>query len=187
MKKIMIALAIAAFAVVSQGAYVKWSASNVFAGNTTDRYSGTAYLFDSSVTSQQALFDAFAAAVAADTTFDIASMAIDSQTVSANGAITSKTSTYGNAVTSYQFYFAIVDGDNMYLSNLKNVTTSGSETTATAVGFGSQNSSSAGTFSSVAAAEGFQGAGYWSAAPEPTSGLLLLLGMAGLALRRKQA
>ena len=183
MKKIMIALAIAAFAVVSQGASVKWSASNVYAGNTTDKYSGTAYLFDNAVTSQAQLFELFAA----DTSFDIASMAIDSQTVSASGAISAKTSTYGDAATSYQFYFAIVDGDNMYLSNLKGVTTSGSETTATGVAFGSQNSSSAGTFSSVAAAEGFQGAGYWSAAPEPTSGLLLLLGMAGLALRRKQA
>ena len=187
MKKIMIALAIAAFAVVSQGASVKWSGSNVFAGNTTDKYSGTAYLFDSAVTSQQALFDAFAAAVAADTTFDIASMAIDSQTVSASGAISAKTSTYGDPTTQYSFYFAIVDGDNMYLSNVKTITTSASATTSTSVTFGSQNSSSAGTFSSVAAAEGFQGAGYWSAAPEPTSGLLLLLGMAGLALRRKQA
>ena len=29
--------------------------------------------------------------------------------------------------------------------------------------------------------------GKWSAVPEPTSGLLLLLGMAGLALKRKRA
>ena len=29
-------------------------------------------------------------------------------------------------------------------------------------------------------------AGAWQSVPEPTSGLLLLLGMAGLALRRKQ-
>ena len=39
------------------------------------------------------------------------------------------------------------------------------------------------------ASEGYAGAGWYTAAaaPEPTSGLLLLLGMAGLALRRKQA
>ena len=33
----------------------------------------------------------------------------------------------------------------------------------------------------------FEGNGTWSAVPEPTSGLLMLLGMAGLALRRKRA
>ena len=32
-----------------------------------------------------------------------------------------------------------------------------------------------------------QNAGNWAAVPEPTSGLLLLLGMAGLALKRKRA
>ena len=33
----------------------------------------------------------------------------------------------------------------------------------------------------------FEGNGTWTAVPEPTSGLLMLLGMAGLALRRKRA
>ena len=182
MKKIMIALAVAAFAVVSQGAIIKWSASNIFAGNSTDKYTGTAYLFDAGVTSQEALFATFTA----DTSFDIASLAIDSQAVGSTGGIAAKSSEYGDATTAYNFYFAIVDGDNMYLSNLKSVTTSGSATAPTTTAFGTQNNSTT-TFSSVAPAKGFQGAGHWSAVPEPTSGLLLLLGMAGLALRRKQA
>ena len=48
------------------------------------------------------------------------------------------------------------------------------------------DASEAGIFN---ASEGYSAAGWYSAAavPEPTSGLLLLLGMAGLALRRKQA
>ena len=33
----------------------------------------------------------------------------------------------------------------------------------------------------------FEGGGTWTAVPEPTSGLLLLVGVAGLALRRKRA
>ena len=34
---------------------------------------------------------------------------------------------------------------------------------------------------------GFASTGSWAAVPEPTSGLLMLLGMAGLALKRKRA
>ena len=39
----------------------------------------------------------------------------------------------------------------------------------------------------VFATAGGAGASAWTAAPEPTSGLLMLLGMAGLALKRKRA
>ena len=37
------------------------------------------------------------------------------------------------------------------------------------------------------ASSGYSAAGWYTAVPEPTSGLLLLLGMAGLALKRKRA
>ena len=37
------------------------------------------------------------------------------------------------------------------------------------------------------ASSGYQGAGWYQSVPEPTSGLLMLLGMAGLALRRRRA
>jgi len=44
----------------------------------------------------------------------------------------------------------------------------------------------------MSASDGWQGAGWYSVAtpspiPEPTSGLLMLLGVAGLALKRKRA
>ena len=66
----------------------------------------------------------------------------------------------------YSFYFTSVDAvGNTYQSET---------VTAPAYGVG------VGTFT-------FEGNGTWTAVPEPTSGLLMLLGVAGLALKRKKA
>lgn len=75
------------------------------------------------------------------------------------------------AGTKYDFYFVIDDGNYTYTSNIKAQTANA--TTTPTVGFGSQQAAT-------------QGSG-WTAVPEPTSGLLMLLGMAGLALRRRRA
>ena len=45
----------------------------------------------------------------------------------------------------------------------------------------------AGTYGGLAGTDTAGSKGAWSVVPEPTSGLLMLLGMAGLALRRKRA
>ena len=70
------------------------------------------------------------------------------------------------AETTYNFYFTSTDAaGNTYQSETVS-------SMAWAVGTGSIS---------------FEGNGTWTAVPEPTSGLLMLLGMAGLALRRKRA
>ena len=72
----------------------------------------------------------------------------------------------------YDFYFVIEDSGKAYTSATK--TAPAQATTTQTVAFGNQASAT-------------QNASNWAAVPEPTSGLLLLLGMAGLALKRKRA
>ena len=87
---------------------------------------------------------------------------------------------YGNGVT-VNGYLVILDSDATatasyaYVSDIASAATSALGGAA-AISFGDTQ---------LAA---MQNAGNWTAAaPEPTSGLLLLLGMAGLALKRKRA
>ena len=72
----------------------------------------------------------------------------------------------------------------MYLSASKTVAAGGTDSPVS-IAFGNQNPTT-GAKSSTLPTDGFVSAGQWAAVPEPTSGLLMLLGMAGLALRRKQ-
>lgn len=58
-------------------------------------------------------------------------------------------------------------------------------TTDSAAEYGPLNFSTGGNFATSGAKINY--ASGWAAAPEPTSGLLLLLGMAGLALKRKRS
>ena len=191
MKKLIIAAAIVCAAVISQAATANWGvgASNIYVGDgsTTKVAKGaTVYMFDAGITSQAALYALFAADTAMDMTTAAGYAGAVATSAAGVMAATTVKFSYGNQSTdeglnSYDFYFAIVDGDNIYLSDSKSVTANKSDTAVT-VGFGSQA-----TGSKLPAVEGFQGAGAWSAVPEPTSGLLMLVGLAGLALRRRLA
>ena len=76
------------------------------------------------------------------------------------------------AETSYDFYYVLSSSQGVLTSTTKPITALG--TGAATINFGNQASYT-------------QNASNWAAAPEPTSGLLLLLGVAGLALKRKRA
>jgi hypothetical protein len=191
MKKLIIAAAIVCAAVIAQAATANWGvgASNIYVGDgsTTKIAQGaTVYMFDAGITSQAALYALFAA----DTAMDMTTAAGYAGTVATSAAgvmaATKVKFSYGDQSTvdssnAYDFYFAIIDGDNIYLSDSKSVVAGGSDT-AVSISFGSQA-----TGSKLPAVDGFQGAGAWSAVPEPTSGLLMLVGLAGLALRRRRA
>ena len=79
-------------------------------------------------------------------------------------------------------FFAIVSGDDMYISKIAGKAAQSVGTAS--IAFGNQASASKSVFGDATfASPGW----YTTAVPEPTSGLLLLLGMAGLALKRKRA
>jgi len=180
MKKLIMAVAIVCAAVCANAAQYVWqtsATSKMYDGPNKALYTGTAYLFaDAAPTAMSTVFAALAAGN------DVTKLgAIDTSSVS-SGAIGKKTSSPIDAGDSLTAFFVIVDGDNFFVSS--DVKVAGSDVGATTLTFSAKTASQA-AFKD--ASKGLDGSGWYSTVPEPTSGLLLLLGMAGLALRRRRA
>jgi hypothetical protein len=186
MKKILIALASIATAAIVNAASMNWGADYTYnASGTAGVDRGTtdawiAYVFDASVTSYASAQTLFAANDGAG----LAALAVGSTVVAGDdyGGFLGQSTFSGAAGDNISAYVVIFDGatvadaSNMYISEV---------VTATAPSSGVPGLL---TFGEGGDMVGMASAGAWTAAavPEPTSGLLLLLGMAGLALRRKQ-
>ena len=189
MKKLMFALAAASLVGLAHAAQANWkySALNIYngAGETAAaKYSGNAYIFDATTTSQDSLFGAF---LKDYLNFDVKNQSgyLGGGTV-ANGAINANTQAnqfgaFEQGSGAHNFFFVLIDGDKIYLSATKTGVTANANDDAKSIAFGNQGANS------KLSALGYQGTGTWSVVPEPTSGLMILLGLAGLALRRKQA
>jgi len=184
MKKLIVALAAVTVGIVANAASVTWGAQKgyLYDGNGDSAAkitTGTAYLVLASY-SQDDLVSAFAAANG-DAATTLASI-----TTLGTGAIGSNARIDGTGTTSatdsITAYFVVFNDDKMYISG-----TATSEYDGLAqsheIAFASMTTSSKLT---LQASDGYSAAG-WYAVPEPTSGLLMLLGMAGLALRRRRA
>ena len=195
MKKLIIAAAVVCAAAMAHAAAANWSAaaSEIHDGTGVEEsyWSGTAYIFDAGTTSQAALFDIFAAG----TTIGSSTAGyVGSGTVNAGGSLVNATWSYGEQGDgkTYNYFFALVDGDNIYLSESLGAKPN-SSATAKSLNFDEQYDWEGGVSlpnSYSLPTDGFVSAGRWAAAggepvPEPTSGLLMLLGVAGLALRRR--
>ena len=194
MKKLMIAVAIVCAAAFANAASYKWNAadSSMYgeAGNMDYPAiaEGTvAYFAFVEVYSQTDLVADYAAGTVNYSKFATGA----NNTVNASGGINPSAEFTADYTADKQAYFAIFEAatGNLFIS---------SEATATyiAVGASSVNFADQTDVSDWEAFLGDAKAGYSQAGwyktatapiPEPTSGLLMLLGMAGLALRRRRA
>lgn len=187
MKKVIVMFVAIAMAIGAQAAAANWqvSAANIYngAGESAGRWTGSGYIYALTETmTQDTIWNTFSAGG------DISANAI--QTVSVgNGTInaTANVFSYGEqGGGSYSYFIVLVDGDNILLSKT---------VTATANGTATNKGLAFGNFLNTSQALPTSGSytqGAWATAggsggdiPEPTSGLLLLLGVAGLALRRR--
>ena len=189
MKKLIIAVAAVAMGIAANAASYSWSATSGRllngTGNTgSANYitTGTAYLLFTDVMTQSAVVSAFAtdAATAAST---VATKALSTGAVGSDARISDGAAFTYDTTANQTAYFVLFNGDNMFISETADATYMA--VGATAIEFGSLTASSKPLPSDASA--GYSAAGWYTAVPEPTSGLLMLLGMAGLALRRRRA
>lgn len=162
MKKLLILAAMIVAGAAANAASFKWTASNIY-GADGNKFAGEITLM-----AYESASDISTAFVA--TTFTPATAGVVNKTFSSD-AFTSD--------VAYDFYMVMsqtVDSQEYTFTSAVKGGVVAQATTTAAIGFGNM-------------ATATQAAGAWTAAavPEPTSGLLLLLGMAGLALKRKRA
>ena len=185
MKKLMIALAVAALAVIGNAASVNWQSGTVLDPNgAVANKTVTAYLWVIDATT----YDTLAANTTGAAMSDAVYAAYGSKTGDAYATttttkkglanLTDDSKAYGAGDSAYAaILYTYGSGDDIqFMGNVGKVTLeSAMDTDSLGMSLNLLGTSSTPTAWSTAAV------------PEPTSGLLLLLGMAGLALKHKRA
>ena len=165
MKKMMIAVAVCAIAAVSQAAAVSWSTTTVkdINGNAIGAKAESAGW------------------TAVCTLYTDAGITVFGTDTDKSAAMSKFSGEFSGTATGTDYWAKLVitdDKGNTVESELAKFTTDSGATY-------SVNFTTGAGFATSSAKINY--AGDWVAAPEPTSGLLLLLGVAGLALKRKRA
>ena len=177
MKKIMIALIACAMGVAAQAASVTWKTTNVYGYNDPGGYGDhfydnyRAYLIDTAVFTDQITASNYRDAIAKAT----ASAGLSRMSTSLRASITAQTVDIDYGVGEGAFVTLIID-------NTLGEETSFVVSDQTAVALLSNKATLNFNFSSITYNKEWTPAGV----PEPSSAMLLLLGFAGLALKRRR-
>ena len=185
MKKLMIAAAIVCAAVVSQAANCDWSVSYIYDYSAISAPTPSYDLANNYATYFVVATDTFGVnemkAALAESDFSWMDTLKNQTSVSpmTGGAASNSMEGFGNEETIKGFMVIFNDSDYAkadyaYVSDAQTKTTGG-EGQPAGMSFGEYNSYLASNWTKI------------ESVPEPTSGLLLLLGVAGLALRRRRA
>ena len=194
MKKIMVIAVAMVSAAVAQAASVAWAITGVNGPDGTALGTGKAYVFfvqqdtgkaDTSSWASIATKEAFVAALA-DANFSYTHADLKEGTAAGTWSYNSTTASAVeqgsiglSGLTKYSVYAVITDTETI-TDDTKFMVTSASTASST---YG-DTAGTTKTFSIGAQATASQN---WANVPEPTSGLLMLVGLAGLALRRRRA
>ena len=186
----MIACAAVALAAVAQAASINWAIGNVYSpsDSTAKVASGSmsAWLFvtanTTDVTTPVTTLAAVQTILNSGDLSGLSSLAAAHGSNTAAGTIGGATGLTGFSSGSLTAFAVVVDSTDLATANNYFLVSDGATKTATFTSATGIKSLAWGDQTSYT-----QGAGKWAAVPEPTSGLLMLLGMAGLALRRKRA
>ncbi len=172
MKKILIAVAIICTAAISHAAAIKWSVTGI------KDHEGAAPSAANSIN-----YTLYAWTVGADGNKGESVALTGTYSGTTTSAIIFNKETGDDFAASTQYYLQLVltDGDWTYESTLAKTETTPPNGNLTI------NFTNGAGFEDVSAKVNFSGTNYgWTNVPEPTSGLLMLMGLGALALRRKQ-